>query len=304
MQTRNDGTHVISPAAAPIARRPDRAGLPVTMLRQSDGKVRHDGSSAANKQRNTPVAERGRLHGASELNVRIRNRAIEHRIVYYCSLEEERRWQTSREKYDRLRRRDKSACPRCHKPLAWLAFSGAFGAVAGMLPEIFQHFQRLAMHGSFGTSLAPAMSDGDKDFRIKPGRIRSAPAPRAAANRAGHMSGGAPSARRGHPLGQSTFGYGRNVFGCSRIFSSRRRVVIKARVARHQGRAYRSAPLTAHVAYLSRGPAAYSDVVLVMVPKRRPTTPKSAFSPVPARTDRSGVYEHSRCGFRYSRPSA
>lgn len=43
----NDGTHVILPTAAPIERRPDRARLPVTMLRQTDGKVRHDGSSAA-----------------------------------------------------------------------------------------------------------------------------------------------------------------------------------------------------------------------------------------------------------------
>lgn len=109
MQTRNDGTHVILPAAAPIARRPDRAGLPVTMLRQSDGKVRHDGSSAANKQRNYPVAERGRLHGASELDTRIRNRGIENRVVYYRRLEEERRWKTSLTKYDRLRRQDKRA---------------------------------------------------------------------------------------------------------------------------------------------------------------------------------------------------
>lgn len=35
MQTRNDGTHVILTAAAPIDRRPDRARLSVTMLRQS-----------------------------------------------------------------------------------------------------------------------------------------------------------------------------------------------------------------------------------------------------------------------------
>jgi hypothetical protein len=57
MQTRNDGTHVIWPAAAPIARRPDRAGLPVTLLRQPDGKVCRDGSSADNKQRSYPVDE-------------------------------------------------------------------------------------------------------------------------------------------------------------------------------------------------------------------------------------------------------
>lgn len=109
MQTRNDGTYVILPAAAPIVRRPDRAGLPVTMLRQSDGKVRHDGSSAANKQRNYPVAERGRLHGASELDARMRNRGMEHRIVYYRSLEEERQWRISLEKHSRLRWQDKRA---------------------------------------------------------------------------------------------------------------------------------------------------------------------------------------------------
>ena len=105
------------------------------------------------------------------------------------------------------------------------------------------------------------MSEGDSDFRIKPGRIRSTRAPKAksfvnqvlaAAKRAGHTSGGAPPGRPGRRVGHSTFGRGRNVFGRSRIFSSSRRVVIKARVARHQGRAFRAAPLTAHVSYLKR----------------------------------------------------
>lgn len=44
MQAGNDGTHVILPAAVPIGRRPDRAGLPVKLLRQSDEKVRHEAS--------------------------------------------------------------------------------------------------------------------------------------------------------------------------------------------------------------------------------------------------------------------
>lgn len=109
MQTRNDGTHVILPAAAPIARRPDRAGLPVTMLRRSDGKVRHDGSSAAFMQPVDPVADRGRLHGASGLDARIRNRAIEHRIVYYRRFGEKRRCQKDHRKHNRLRRQDKRA---------------------------------------------------------------------------------------------------------------------------------------------------------------------------------------------------
>ncbi|CAI2934318.1 relaxase/mobilization nuclease domain-containing protein [Aminobacter niigataensis] len=105
------------------------------------------------------------------------------------------------------------------------------------------------------------MSEVDRDLLIKPGRIRSTKTPKtksfvnqvlAAAKRAGHISGGAPSGKPGRRPGHSTFGRGRNVFGRSRIFSSHRRVVIKARVARHQGRAFRSAPLTAHVSYLKR----------------------------------------------------
>jgi len=105
------------------------------------------------------------------------------------------------------------------------------------------------------------MSDGDNDLRIKPGRIRSTRSPRAksfvnrvlaASKRAGHTSGGAPSGKIRHRLGHSTFGRGRNVFGRSRLFSSHRRVVVKARVTRHRGRSFRSAPLTAHVSYLKR----------------------------------------------------
>ncbi|KQU76681.1 type VI secretion protein [Aminobacter sp. DSM 101952] len=105
------------------------------------------------------------------------------------------------------------------------------------------------------------MSEVDRDLLIKPGRIRSTKTPKAksfvnqvlaAAKRAGHISGSAPSGKPGRRPGHSTFGRGRNVFGRSRIFSSHRRVVIKARVARHQGRAFRSAPLTAHVSYLKR----------------------------------------------------
>jgi hypothetical protein len=109
MQTRNDGTHVILPAAAPIARRPDRARFPVTLLRQTDGKLRHDGSRAAAVQPKHPVAERGRLHGASELDGQKRNRSAEHRFVYYRNFEEERRCQKDHRKHNRLRRQDKRA---------------------------------------------------------------------------------------------------------------------------------------------------------------------------------------------------
>jgi len=107
MQTRNDGTHVILPAAAPTKRRPDRARLPVTMLRQSDGKLRRDGSSAAKVQPEHPVDERGGVQGASELEAHQRRRVVEKNAVYYRSRKEKRRWQKEQRKHDRLGGQDK-----------------------------------------------------------------------------------------------------------------------------------------------------------------------------------------------------
>ena len=109
MQTRTDGTHVILPAAVPIGRRPDRARLPVTMLRQSDGKVRRDGSSAADVQPEHPVAERGGVQGASELEARERRRAVANSIVYSRIGKDERRCPQEQWKYDRLGGQDKRA---------------------------------------------------------------------------------------------------------------------------------------------------------------------------------------------------
>ncbi|MBP2277038.1 relaxase/mobilization nuclease domain-containing protein [Sphingomonas sp. PL20] len=104
------------------------------------------------------------------------------------------------------------------------------------------------------------MSEGDSDFQVRPGRIKTTRAPKAksflnqvlrAAKKAGHT--GAPaSGRRASSYGRSTFGRGRGSFSRSRLFSSTRRVVIKARVVRHQGRSFRSAPLSAHLSYLKR----------------------------------------------------
>ncbi|CAM5592240.1 Type IV secretory pathway VirD2 relaxase OS=Sphingobium scionense OX=1404341 GN=GGQ90_004485 PE=4 SV=1 [Sphingobium scionense] len=104
------------------------------------------------------------------------------------------------------------------------------------------------------------MSEGDSDFRVRPGRIKATRAPKAksflnqvlrAAKKAGHT--GAPAlGRRASGYGRSTFGRGRGSFSPSRLFSSTRRVVVKARVVRHQGRSFRSAPLSAHLSYLKR----------------------------------------------------
>jgi type IV secretory pathway VirD2 relaxase len=104
------------------------------------------------------------------------------------------------------------------------------------------------------------MSEGDSDFRVRPGRIKTTRAPKAksflnqvlrAAKKAGHVAAPA-SGRRASGYGRSTFGRGRGSFSRSRLFSSTRRVVVKARVVRHQGRSFRSAPLSAHLSYLKR----------------------------------------------------
>jgi hypothetical protein len=107
MQTINDGTHAILPAATPIERRPDRARVPVTMLRQSDGKLRRDGSAAADVQPKNPVAERGRVQGALELKDRRKQRDTEKKSVYLRRKKEKRRWRKDQRKRRQLRGQDK-----------------------------------------------------------------------------------------------------------------------------------------------------------------------------------------------------
>lgn len=105
------------------------------------------------------------------------------------------------------------------------------------------------------------MSVGDSDLRIRPGRIRSTRVPKQkgfinqvlrAAKKAGPTAGQATAGGRAAAYGRSTFGRGRLAFSRGRLFSPTRRVVVKARVVRHKGRAFRSAPLTAHLSYLKR----------------------------------------------------
>ncbi len=105
------------------------------------------------------------------------------------------------------------------------------------------------------------MSERDHEFTVRPGRVRSTPSSggkRAiaqvlrAAKKAGYTSGSPMPGRRASNLGRSTFGRGRGQFGRSRLFGAARRVMVKARIARHQGKAFRSAPVSAHLAYLKR----------------------------------------------------
>ncbi len=108
------------------------------------------------------------------------------------------------------------------------------------------------------------MSRDENEFRIRPGKPRSTPTPRTKpflsqvlraaryARATGTGGGGVPRGRGGAARSGSTFGRGRNVFAANRLLGSQRRVVVAARIARHQGRAFRSAPLSAHISYLAR----------------------------------------------------
>jgi type IV secretory pathway VirD2 relaxase len=105
------------------------------------------------------------------------------------------------------------------------------------------------------------MSGGENEFRVRPGRTRSTKAPKPksfvaqvlkAARKAGPAIQRSASSGRAKTSGRSGFGRGRAAFSRGRLFSPTRRVVVKARVVRHRGRNFRSAPLSAHLSYLKR----------------------------------------------------
>src|SRR3546814_10459774 len=104
------------------------------------------------------------------------------------------------------------------------------------------------------------MSSDDRDFRIRPGRIRDKRIPRQkgfinqvirAAKKSGHVSASGAGGR-GSGYGRSSFGRGRTRFACARLFSPSRRVVVKARIVRHKGRAFRSEEHTSELQSLMR----------------------------------------------------
>lgn len=105
------------------------------------------------------------------------------------------------------------------------------------------------------------MSGGKDDIRIRPGRIKDrGPSGRKAqsfvgqvmraARKAGHTGHG--FTRRTASGGRSAFGRGRFASAVRGLSRTQRRVVVKARVVRHRGARFRSAPLAKHVAYLQR----------------------------------------------------
>ena len=105
------------------------------------------------------------------------------------------------------------------------------------------------------------MSRSDDDLRVRPGRIRDghsgAKRPKSfvgevtrAAKKAGHI--GQTFGRSKAGTGGSRFGRGRRAALSLSLPSTARRVVTKARVVRHHGTRFRSAPLPRHIAYLKR----------------------------------------------------
>lgn len=101
----------------------------------------------------------------------------------------------------------------------------------------------------------------DNTFRVRPGKAKRSKAQGRNARglvaevlRVAALHGGTKRADWGGPRhrGQSSFGNGRTAFARSRLFSSGRRVLVKALPVRHRIGGLRTAPLSAHVAYLKR----------------------------------------------------
>ena len=95
MQTKDGGKHDILPVAERVMARSDHARMPVMMPRESDGKMRRGGSNSARLQPYNPVDERGRLHGALELDPKAEQRIVEKRRVEFSNAKEKRRWRKS-----------------------------------------------------------------------------------------------------------------------------------------------------------------------------------------------------------------
>ena len=105
------------------------------------------------------------------------------------------------------------------------------------------------------------MSNDDQDFRVRPGRGRDAGAGsgqrgkrlaaqvKRAAARSGFTRSRPGLARRG---GTGRYGRGRQALAAMRRGPAQRRVTVMARIVRHKGAQFRSAPLGRHIAYLER----------------------------------------------------
>ena len=104
------------------------------------------------------------------------------------------------------------------------------------------------------------MGKRDNDVRVRPGRIRDGGhgvlrsksfvgQVMRAAKKAGHVGHGFGRGKGG--ASRSRFGRGRRAALSLSLRSTSRRVVMKARVVRHHGSRFRSAPLPKHITYLN-----------------------------------------------------
>jgi type IV secretory pathway VirD2 relaxase len=97
------------------------------------------------------------------------------------------------------------------------------------------------------------MTRRDDNLRIRPGRIRDKSfvgQVMRAAKKAGHVGKRFGDSKTGTT--RSQFGRGRRAALSLSLRSPARRVVVKARVVRHHGTRFRSAPLSRHLTYLKR----------------------------------------------------
>ena len=130
------------------------------------------------------------------------------------------------------------------------------------------------------------MKRRDDELRLRPGRIgdrgRRAARPKTfvgevmrAARKAGYTGKGFGRANRGS---SSSFGRGRSAALALSLRSPSRRVVIKARVVRHRGNKFRSAPLAKHLAYLKRDGITRDGADACMFDARSEATDERAFA--------------------------
>jgi type IV secretory pathway VirD2 relaxase len=134
-----------------------------------------------------------------------------------------------------------------------------FAQGGGFTKNIKQKARKCAVGHLSHSFECVAMRVRDDDVKVRPGKIRHGGASHAksfagevmqAARKAGHT--GRSFGGRQHATGASRFGRGRAASVMHSLRSPARRVVIKARIVRHAGTQFRSAPLARHIAYLER----------------------------------------------------
>ena len=130
------------------------------------------------------------------------------------------------------------------------------------------------------------MKQPEDDLHVRPGRIRDSGRGvrrqrsfvgqvMRAARKAGHTGRGF-GPQGGRP--NSRFGRGRSAALALSLRTPSRRVVMKARVVRHRGRKFRSAPLAKHVSYLRRDGVTKDGVDARMFDARSDVADERAFA--------------------------